>query len=837
MVSPANTFSDLRKTKEPHRPPPLNLKSESKRSGRAKVKAVRGSVSGPSIQPSHSVAHRPTSAAGTAGASCRTLKASGPKPHKWVDMDLSKSRPRQHADGRDVSPQGSLRTIIDLDSPAGSDDESDISPLSDDRPPVNSNKVLARFFPELQNNFVLPAADAADQKLMPLKGHSRLESEIHARVHSLYQGDTSGHGDSADNGYGSSNRNYRSSDNSINGGHDDNHSSWSLADRMNARVPNAPHQGAPIAPTGPDLTGAANNPLPEATRNAQSTANIDHIVKTTTPIIGPSRVQTGAGHETDYPRSGEHRLGKRTLLVLDGPLQISRSNGGDLVANRPAPQPAGKPYSSSIHSSNHSGSNLLAIDTSKKDSPHRASSTRSPRDLASLKKGHKYAKSKDSDESIKDGKVPKSRDESKGFWGKAAKSEDKKNFRTSFSLSMATFHRKQGSQNESHSRRLSILSSRSETSVDPTADKPSPTAEPPTRLSRHLSISESNLENMSPSSPKREDLLLQLPRLQTHDLGLGNLLDQFAPSLTSTYETAPAASTEPSEDTSSQPPTPTARPAPPASAGSEAREVIIAELDDGKRGTVIRVDEPGQSYDGVPVPKMRMVSSVADEKIVIANHRSRGSQAFVSTAKASSVFLPPEQVYELAAAPTSPRGSIHELTGDSRPRFRVNFPIEETKDVIVELLMERIPSLDDLFNLALVNRRFYRVFKQRELTYIKMALYKMSRPAWELREMSPPWNLEWQLTINPDSQVPEYDPTLYLDRYARDIFTLAQLKSMILVRCAPFLRRDTVRGLAGLDDDRAEEVDNAFWRIWTFCRIFGNGKGRRERLGRPGGLA
>lgn len=144
--------------------------------------------------------------------------------------------------------------------------------------------------------------------------------------------------------------------------------------------------------------------------------------------------------------------------------------------------------------------------------------------------------------------------------------------------------------------------------------------------------------------------------------------------------------------------------------------------------------------------------------------------------------------------------------------------------------MKRIDSLDDLFNFVLVSKRFYSIFKRRELYMIKNALFKMSPPAWELREMSPPWENEWTPLRNPDSQVPEYTPTTYLDRYATDIYTLARLKSMILVRCSPFLRRDTINGLSGADPIRLEEVDDAFWRIWTFCRIFGSGKGRENDL-------
>jgi hypothetical protein len=208
--------------------------------------------------------------------------------------------------------------------------------------------------------------------------------------------------------------------------------------------------------------------------------------------------------------------------------------------------------------------------------------------------------------------------------------------------------------------------------------------------------------------------------------------------------------------------------------------------------------------------------------------KMRQSWALISTAQASSLQLT-DQIYELPAEPTSPSSvllsSVLPLRTKSHDQ-NVTLPADMPVDLIITI-MEKIDSLDDLFNFVLVNKKTYSAFKRRELPLIKNALFKMSPPAWELREMSPPWEMEWQLLLDPDSQVPEYTPTLYLQRYAQDIYTLAKLKALVLARCAPFLRPDTVRGLAGVDNQRAEEVDDAFWRLWTFCRIFGSGK-RRE---------
>ncbi|RAH66675.1 F-box protein [Aspergillus aculeatinus CBS 121060] len=147
-------------------------------------------------------------------------------------------------------------------------------------------------------------------------------------------------------------------------------------------------------------------------------------------------------------------------------------------------------------------------------------------------------------------------------------------------------------------------------------------------------------------------------------------------------------------------------------------------------------------------------------------------------------------------------------------------------EAIILTILRQVDSLDDLFNVSLICKSFYRSFKDHELELIKNAVFAMSPPAWELREMSPPWGTEWQVLVDPDAPVPEYTPALYLKHYAQDICTVAQLKSIILARCSSFLRPDTIRGLSGLDDACATEVDEAFWRVWTFCRLFGCGKHR-----------
>ncbi|EAW08737.1 F-box domain protein [Aspergillus clavatus NRRL 1] len=219
-----------------------------------------------------------------------------------------------------------------------------------------------------------------------------------------------------------------------------------------------------------------------------------------------------------------------------------------------------------------------------------------------------------------------------------------------------------------------------------------------------------------------------------------------------------------------------------------------------------------------------------EEKIFISSSRPGRSCTLDSLCELEGAVpqrmtLPQEMVFELDAGLPSPQVKVTVAVHLPRDAMTGHLP-----DDIVMSIMEAVSSLDDLFNLATVCKQYYRVFKRHELHLMRNTLFRMSPPAWELREMSPPWDSEWQILVDPDAPVPEYTPALYLQRYAQDIYTLAQLKSLILARCNTFVRQETINGLTGKDETRATEIDDAFWRIWTFCRIFGCGKNRENDI-------
>ncbi|KKY13832.1 putative f-box domain protein [Diplodia seriata] len=169
------------------------------------------------------------------------------------------------------------------------------------------------------------------------------------------------------------------------------------------------------------------------------------------------------------------------------------------------------------------------------------------------------------------------------------------------------------------------------------------------------------------------------------------------------------------------------------------------------------------------------------------------------------------------------------------PSSRVIAP--DAAEVVILSIYERVHCLDDLFSLARVNRGFYRVFKRHELRLMRSALQNECAPAWEHRESSPPYPYEgaeqqYLQVPNLDSALPEpeHTATTYFRHHMRDTHIITALKSLVLTRCQSFLRPETVMALASRDAARAARIDRAFWRIWTFCTIFGYGKGREDDI-------
>ena len=261
----------------------------------------------------------------------------------------------------------------------------------------------------------------------------------------------------------------------------------------------------------------------------------------------------------------------------------------------------------------------------------------------------------------------------------------------------------------------------------------------------------------------------------------------------------------------------------------------------------LRLRLPRLRTDGLAPPSLsepKNLSIVVESPAELDGNSVRNTSASAATDTAETQSRSPlpqlEKVSEEGQA--RPRSLVStlmlELKTDDSPTLghtpgtceeQPDIPVSVAKSVILRI-MQNIDNLEDLFNLAVINRGFYSVFKQHELPLIKGTLFRMSPAAWELREMSPPWEDDEIPVGNTDRPVPEYTAESYMRHYTRDLYTMIALKSLILVHCESFLRPDTTRALAGIDEIRSIEVDDAFWRVWTFCRIFGCGKSREEDI-------
>jgi hypothetical protein len=151
-------------------------------------------------------------------------------------------------------------------------------------------------------------------------------------------------------------------------------------------------------------------------------------------------------------------------------------------------------------------------------------------------------------------------------------------------------------------------------------------------------------------------------------------------------------------------------------------------------------------------------------------------------------------------------------------------------ETVILSIFQSLDNLDDLFAAAVANKAFYHVFKCHELELMKNTLRKMSPPAWEHREVCYPGHDHYDPEdLDAVRRRTEYTPTKYLQYHRRDSCILAALKSLIKQDCQSFLRPE-ISVLLGAEPPESARVDDALWRIWTFCKIFGSGKGREDDI-------
>ncbi|KAJ5741202.1 uncharacterized protein N7511_008519 [Penicillium nucicola] len=155
-------------------------------------------------------------------------------------------------------------------------------------------------------------------------------------------------------------------------------------------------------------------------------------------------------------------------------------------------------------------------------------------------------------------------------------------------------------------------------------------------------------------------------------------------------------------------------------------------------------------------------------------------------------------------------------------------------------------SLGDLFDLATRNGVQLENISS-GLSLIRSVLQRSHPEQFELREMGLPVTPAGRV-LRPGSQgyflhlvSPFRERPLclsaqdYCDHYEYEILTCAYITGAILTQCeAAALSLDETRwsvlklALDNYQDPRWNVMHRAFWRVWTFCRLFGSGKGREE---------
>ncbi|KAL2429040.1 hypothetical protein ABEF95_012381 [Exophiala dermatitidis] len=136
-----------------------------------------------------------------------------------------------------------------------------------------------------------------------------------------------------------------------------------------------------------------------------------------------------------------------------------------------------------------------------------------------------------------------------------------------------------------------------------------------------------------------------------------------------------------------------------------------------------------------------------------------------------------------------------------------------TAERVIYKIMCNLHSVRDLESTAMVSKGFLRTFQRNQSSIVSHLIFKISKPAWERRRHA--------LALKGSK-------SFLLKEYQRDCNILNALKAYIVAHCSPICRPGTLAGLLDQDDRRKEEVDNALWRIWTFCTLFGNTMGKEQ---------
>ncbi|CAD0096137.1 unnamed protein product [Aureobasidium mustum] len=147
------------------------------------------------------------------------------------------------------------------------------------------------------------------------------------------------------------------------------------------------------------------------------------------------------------------------------------------------------------------------------------------------------------------------------------------------------------------------------------------------------------------------------------------------------------------------------------------------------------------------------------------------------------------------------------------------------QEAVFSRIMAHAASFEDLKSLSTVNKSTRRFLEDNKLRLFKSVLFNASPPAWELRELSPFPFGNFMPTDFLEST--EISPSAYMSCIAHDRATVQELKAVIASRCQSFIRPETISSLMTEGSSRFED---AIYRIWSFCKMFGCDRGRENDL-------
>ncbi|TID19387.1 hypothetical protein E6O75_ATG06725 [Venturia nashicola] len=242
--------------------------------------------------------------------------------------------------------------------------------------------------------------------------------------------------------------------------------------------------------------------------------------------------------------------------------------------------------------------------------------------------------------------------------------------------------------------------------------------------------------------------------------------------------------------------------------------------------------------DAPPPPPPRKSSKRKTRKMpvsVVPEESSEASSAAIeATKKDARKFRQQRVAVNQKAAITSSKvlrsASVRSILSQVCEDEEIQPVDANAAETVVLHILNGVQSLQDLFNTAVITKGFYKVFKAHEMDSIRRVLRTQNSAAWEYLEICRQVDVEDD-DLYSAGPFEEYTPTKYIQKLRADCSVISDLKSIISGSCQSLLRNETrAQSFTASPFTCSSRIDSALWRIWSFCQIFGCGKGREDDL-------